>query len=157
MNTRWTQQEIDILRREWRSQTPARIIAEKLGRPLRATYVKAHRLGLPCKSQPSEINLSKTDAMWLKNNFPHMATKFCAMRLGISHRSVIRQARMMGLVKTEKFMKECQEYTSRKAKESHIKNGTYPPKGILNENIAKGAPYRFKPGHKPENKKQPCQ
>lgn len=47
-------------------------------------------------------------------------------------------------------MKDCQRYTAKKAKQSHLKNGTYPPKGFIIPNSEK---YRFKPGHKSFNKR----
>ncbi len=77
-----------------------------------------------------------------------MATEICAMKLGISHRSVVRQARRLGVEKTPQFMKECQAHTSKKARESHLKNGTYPAKGWYSPNLQKGEIYQFKPGHK---------
>ena len=99
--------------------------------------------------QPCKIHLTPQQELWLKLNFPHMATKICALILGISHRSVIRQARRLGVVKTEQFMKECIAHTCKKAKESHLKNGTYPQKGYYSPNLQKGQKYQFKPGHKP--------
>lgn len=142
---RWTDAEVELLRQLWKSSKPARIIAEQLGRPLRAVYVKAHNLGLPKKKDPNQIQLSDSDIRWLKLNYPHMRTVICAMKLGISLRSCVRLARKLGVEKTPQFMKECQAFTARKAKESHLANGTYPPKGFI---IPGGEMFRFKPGHK---------
>lgn len=155
---RWSKQEIEILRTEWKTGLPARVIAERLGRPLRAVYVRAHRLrqtdGLPKKDDPNKIKLSQSDQWWLRQNYPHIRTEICALKLGISLRSCVRLARKLGVEKTALFMKEAQAFTARKAKESHLAHGTYPPKGVINENIAKGKAYRFKPGHKPNQKKK---
>lgn len=151
---RWSEQEVEMLRAEWKSSKPAREIAERLGRPLRAVYMKAHHLGLPKKDDPNKIKLSQSDQWWLRQNYPHMRTEICALKLGISLRSCVRMARKLGVEKTAQFMKETQAFTARKAKESHLAHGTYPPKGIINENIAKGEAYRFKPGHKSTRKKK---
>ena len=47
-------------------------------------------------------------------------------------------------------MKDCQLHTAKKAKQSHLANGTYPPKGFVVPGREK---YYFKKGHKPNNKK----
>lgn len=147
MSTRWSQEEIDELRRLYASTMTAQQIADVIGRPLRAVYVKAHKLGLPAKSDPNKIKLDTEQTQWLRRAYPHIRTEICATRLGISPRSVVRIARKMGLTKTTEFMKDSQAYTARKAKESHLRNGTYPPKGVVNDNLKKGAPFRYKPGH----------
>ena len=56
------------------------------------------------------------------------------------------------LEKTAEFMADCQRYAAEKAKESHLANGTYPPKGIVSENLKKGEAFRFKSGHAGKNK-----
>lgn len=143
---RWTKDEEDELRVLYGSMTGPEL-AIHFGTTTQALYVKCRKMGLK-KEQPNKIHLSGSQESWMRINYPHMSTEICALILGISHRSVTRQARRLGLQKTDQFMKECQSHTSKKAKESHLKNGTYPPKGVVNDNIAKGAPYRFKPGHK---------
>lgn len=145
MKRLWTEQEIDMLRALWRTSKPACIIAEEIGRTLQAVRVKAHKLGLPKKGAPNKIRLDSRDLLWLKLNYPHMRNEICALKLGISLRSCVRLARKLGVNKTPQFMKECQAFTSRKAKESHLRNGTYRPKGFI---IPGGEKYRFKPGHK---------
>lgn len=146
MKRLWSQQEKEMLQNLWTIPgMSAADIAMRLHRPLRAVYMKAHKMRLPRKSDPKTVLLSPHQKLWLKLNFPHMRTQICADHLGISLRSCIRQARNLGLEKTPQFMKECQAVTARLAKESHLRNGTYPPKGVVNENIAKGAPFRFTP------------
>lgn len=147
MKKRWTKAEENELRELYGSQT-AEALALHFGTTKLALYQKCNKLGLK-KEQPNKIHLSPQQELWLKLNFPHMATKICALILGISHRSVIRQARRLGVVKTEQFMKECIAHTCKKAKESHLKNGTYPQKGYYSPNLQKGQKYQFKPGHKP--------
>lgn len=144
MKRLWTEQEIEMLRSLWRTNKPARAIAEEIGRPLRAVYMKVHKLGLPKKDDPNKIKLNDWDLRWLMLNYPHMRTEICALKLGISLRSCVRIARKLGVEKTAQFMKECQAFTSLKAKESHLRNGTYPPKGFI---IPGSEQYRFKPRH----------
>lgn len=144
---KWTQAEEDELRALYGTMTgPA--LAVRFGTSISSVYQKCSKLGLK-KEQPNTIHLMPDQERWLKLNYPHMATEICALFLGISQSSVTRLARRLGLRKTEQFMKECLAHTAKCAKESHLKNGTYPAKGYYSPNLQKGAPYRFKPGHKP--------
>lgn len=142
---RWTKEEIYILKCMWgRADVNAAAVAEAVGHPLRATYMKAHKLGLPKKPDPNTIRLTGGQQLWLRLNYPHMRNELCAGHLGMSVSSCVRWARRLGLEKTAEFMRECQAFTTRMAKESNIRNGTYPPKGVVNANLAKGERYRFK-------------
>lgn len=142
----WTKTEEDELRELYGSMT-AEALAIRFGTTKGAIYQKANKLKLG-KDQPNKIRLTREQEIWMRCHFPHMATEICALMLGISHRSVIRLARKLGLNKTEQFMKECQAHTSKRAQESHLKNGTYPAKGYYSPNLQKGREYQFKPGHK---------
>ena len=99
------------------------------------------------------ITLDTEQQIWLRQNYPHVRSEICALRQDISLRSVVRIAGKMGVHKTPQYMRESQAYAARKAKESHIRNGTYPPKGVIHPNLVKGAAYKFKPGHAPTRKK----
>lgn len=140
---RWDAERNQELRDLYKTMT-ARELAAHFGTSKHAVWVQAHKLGLH-KSQPNKIQLTREQELWLRLNFPHMANIICAMILGISQRSLVRQARRLGLEKTEQFMRECQAHTSKKAKESHLKNGTYPAKGYYSPNLQKGEKYQFKP------------
>lgn len=147
----WTQDEKALLATLWsRSDISAADIAARIGRPRQAVYVKASRMGLPPKPDPNKIRLTREQKLWLRLNYPHMRTRICADHLGVSLRSCVRLARRLGVKKTPEFMKECQAVTARLAKESHLRNGTYNPKGVLPANFAGSEIYRFKP--KDENK-----
>lgn len=147
MRKKWTQAEEDELRALYGTMT-ASVLAVRFGTTTKALYQKCFKLGLK-KEQPNTIHLTSEQQRWMRLHYPHMATEICALILGISPKSVTRQARRLGLQKTELFMKECQAHMAKRAKESHLKNGTYPAKGYYSPNSQKGEPYRFKPGHKP--------
>lgn len=118
-------------------------VARVLGTTKRAVYKKAHELGLH-KKQPHAIVLTAQQEGWLVRNYPHISTGVCATILGISLRTVDRNARRLGLSKTDTYIRESQLHAAAKAKESHIRNGTYPPKGYYSPNLRKGEPYQFK-------------
>lgn len=141
---RWTDTEVAELRRLKPTHTN-RELADIFGTTPGAIAQKCNDIGIKRGEQPNTIHLTQQQELWLKLNFPHMANIICALILNISPRSVVRQARRLGLQKTPQFMKEAQTHTAKCAKESHLKNGTYPPKGVVNANIAKGAPFKFKP------------
>lgn len=90
-----------------------------------------------------KIVLTPKQERWLTNHFKHTKNSECAERLGISLRSVVRIARKLGLAKSRQFMARCQRETAEAAKVSHLRNGTYPPKGFK---IPKSDVGQFKPG-----------
>lgn len=141
----WTKEADEKLRLLYKTTPPlTRVeIATKLGTTAQAVAVRASRLKIK-KGQPNAKPLTDEQKRWLRLNFPHMATEICALMLGISNRTCVRRARELGLQKTPQFMKEAQAHTAKKAKESHLKNGTYRPKGYI---IPGSEKYRFKPGH----------
>ncbi len=138
---KWTKERNEELRALYTSKTGPEL-AEHFGTSVQAVYVQAHKIGLN-KPQPNKIELSREREWWLRRNFPHMSNGICALILGISPRSVVRQARRLGLEKTAQFMRECQAHTSKKARESHLKNGTYPAKGYYSPNLQRGEKYQF--------------
>lgn len=139
----WTPEEIEDLRKIYKSTT-ADQLAQHFGKSKKAIQLKCFRLGLKKGYGHSKIRLNDRDCLWLRLNFPHIRNEICATYLGISLRTVNRIAPEMGLKKTEQFMKECHAFTSRKAHESHIRNGTYPAKGFYSPNLRKGKMYQFK-------------
>ncbi len=148
---RWTEAEEAELKARYRTETAAEI-GQRIGRPIQAVRLKAWRLGLGLGQRRGAENkcykrLTQEQEWLLRREYPHVATKVLAVMLGLSPRTVIRRARAMGLEKTAQFMRESQRHTAKKAQESHLKNGTYPERGVVNENLKKGEAYRFKPGH----------
>lgn len=141
---RWTDEEVEELRHIFHTMT-AKQLAERFGTTAMAINQKCYKLGLKKGYDHARIRLSREDRLWLQLNFPHMSNEICAMKLGVSLRTVVRLARWYGFNKTPQFMKECQAHTARKAKESHLRNGTYPAKGWYSPNLQKGEKYQFKP------------
>lgn len=90
-----------------------------------------------------KITLTEKQEKWLKTHFLHTKNAEIAEKLGISETSVHRIVRVLGLKKSPQFMAKCMRATVEAAKQSHIKNGTYPPKGYAIPNREKT---QFKPG-----------
>ena len=143
MNRRWTD-EMDAELRRLYPTTTAPGLARHFGVTTGAVRQRLRRIGLRRKEQPGKIHLTLEQQMWMRRNYPGMATAICALYLGVSESSVKRIACAMGLRKTEQFMREAQAHAARRARESHLRNGTYPPKGWYSPNLQKGQQYRFK-------------
>lgn len=142
MNRRWTDEMDGELRRLY-TTTTAPELARRFGVTPGTLRQHALRIGLRRKEQPGKIHLTLEQQMWMRRNYPDMANAICALYLGVSVSSVIRLARRMGLQKTAQFMREAQAHAARRARESHLRNGTYPPKGWYSPNLQKGAAHRF--------------
>ena len=80
---------------------------------------------------------------WMKVHFKHTKNDEIMARFGWTHSTMHRIARSLGLKKSPQFMRKCQMATSRAAKESHLRNGTYPPKGYR---IPRSEEFGFKKG-----------
>ena len=143
MNRRWTDKMDAELRRLYPTTT-APGLARHFGVTTGAVRQRLRRIGLRRKEQPGKIHLTLEQQMWMRRNFPGMANSICALYLGVSESSVKRIAYAMGLQKTAQFMREAQAHAAKRAKESHLRNGTYPPKGWYSPNLQKGQQYRFK-------------
>lgn len=92
------------------------------------------------------IILTDRQEAWLVRHFKHTKNDEITLRLGISHSTLHRFARKLGLRKTPQFMRKCLLGTAAKARESHIRNGTYPPKGYI---VPRSREFRFKKGETP--------
>ena len=92
------------------------------------------------------ITLTPEQERWLVKHFKHTRNEEIGERLGISQSSLHRFARELGLTKTRQFMRKVQRNAADKAKESHLRNGTYPPKGYR---IPRSEEFQFKAGVTP--------
>ena len=91
----------------------------------------------------SKITLTPEQERWLVAHFKHTKNEEIGERLGISQSSLHRFARELGLTKTKQFMRKVQKNAADKAKASHLRNGTYPPKGYR---IPRSEEFGFKKG-----------
>lgn len=82
----------------------------------------------------------------LRKIFGNTTNDAIMLKLDISFSTLHRAARALGLTKTRRFMRRCQRNAADKARDSHIINGTYPPKGYI---IPGSERYRFKAGETP--------
>lgn len=80
---------------------------------------------------------------YLVRHFKDTDNEYLAMKLGISETVLHRFARRFGLKKTRAHMKRMQMECAMAAKASHLKHGTYPPKGYV---IPRSEEFRFKKG-----------
>lgn len=149
----WSDAEIATLRQMYPRHL-FREIAERLGRSRQAVAVKACKLGLKKSIHPSKVIIPDSELMWFRLNYAHLTNKLLCMRLKIGESTLHRLARKYRLTKSREFMKDCQAFTAKKAYESHVKNGTFPPKGVPHPNFAGSEKYQFKPGHKPIKRKR---
>ena len=96
-----------------------------------------------------KIILSDKEIAYLVKHFKHTKNTELAAKLNIGERSVVRLARKLGLTKTPQFIHKCQREMTDAAHASHLRNGTYPPKGFI---IPKSEEGRFKKGVTPEQR-----
>lgn len=83
---------------------------------------------------------------YLVRHFKDTDNEYLAIRLGISETVLHRFARRFGLKKTKAHMRQMQHEAAAAAKASHLKHGTYPPKG---HRIPRSEEFQYKPGDKP--------
>ena len=74
--------------------------------------------------------LTEKQLEWLERHFKHTKNEDIMKRLSISHSSLHRLARRLGLKKSPQHKARMLEYATRRANESNESNGTYPPKGF---------------------------
>lgn len=142
MRNKWTENECELLRTHY-GKMPTKLIAELVGKSHNSVSLKAHKLGIAF-NYVNKVEANPDSLRWLKRNFPHMANEICATYLGLSLRTVVRLARKYNLEKTEQFMREAQAHAAQRAHQSHLRNGTYPPKGFI---IPNSEQFRFKKRH----------
>lgn len=71
---------------------------------------------------------------WMRSNYPHLSNVICAIYLGVHPRTVSRMARRLGLEKSPEYLRDCKEYSLKKAKEQNSKR----LKGWYSPNLQKG-------------------
>lgn len=93
--------------------------------------------------------LTPKQEAWLVRHFKHTKNAEIAERLGVCVRTVNRLATIYGLKKTPQFRHKTQLEAAAAAKLSHLRHGTYPPKGYI---IPRSEEFQFRPGEKPKDR-----
>lgn len=92
-----------------------------------------------------KITLTEKQEKWLVAHFKHTKNDEIMLKLGLSHSTLHRIARELGLKKTPQFMRKCQEATTQAAWRVNRANH-WPPKGYQIPNSGKNG---FKKGVTP--------
>jgi hypothetical protein len=145
----WTYMDEEKLRTLYQSCT-CEEIARKLGRTVRATFVKAQRMGL--KKHHHGTEWTPRMLKLLNDFFPIMFNKPLAQWIGVSPRTLIRKARQLGLEKRPGFLEDRRHDIAKLASEGLKRCGNVPsrfPKGVRSNPAGE-----FKKGHveSPETK-----
>lgn len=75
------------------------------------------------------VNIDDNAKRWIIKHYIHTKNQEIKDRFGLTDGWLHRFARENGLKKSTQFIHKCQRDAAEAAKASHIKNGTYPPKG----------------------------
>lgn len=102
-----------------------------------------------------KVELTPQQKAWIIKHFRHTKNDEIKAKFGLTDGTLHRFAREHGLTKSTQFVRKCQAASARAAYESHLRNGTFPPKGYQIPNSAEGG---FKPGEpRKETPKQKAQ
>ena len=96
-----------------------------------------------------KITLTPDQEAYLVRHYKNTKNDALMEKLGLKFSTFHRIVRSLGLKKTKQFMKKVQRATADAAKASHLKNGTYPPKGYR---IPRSEEFQYKPGDTPWSK-----
>ena len=119
------------------------------GMTRRAIYSAAHRYGVSrAYREPANKHIwSPQELKYLTVNFHNTENEDLADHLGISVRSVCRQASKLGLRKSKSFMRRTQLECSRAAQYFGRKTGRFEAmKGVYTSNLQAGRVTRFQEG-----------
>ena len=137
-----TQDFKEEVRRLKKEGVPRKEIADRFGLSLKAVeHILYDKPVLLTGTKGRE--LTEKELRWFIKHYQHTRNDEIQVKLNITYSSLHRIARQYGLKKSRQFMKRTQEEATRKAKESHEMNGTYPPKGYI---ITKSEEFRLKKG-----------
>lgn len=152
MLRKWTDAEVARMKEMMQNGCHSSEIAAALGRTEKAIEHKKSQLRHPKpktshNTSTQKIELTPQQKSWLIRHFKHTKNDVIMAKLGLSHSKLHRLAREFGLTKTRQFIRKTQQECTAAAKESHLRNGTYPPKGYR---IPKSGENCFQPGVTPE-------
>ena len=93
--------------------------------------------------------ITEQQKKWIIKHFKNTKNDEIIIKIGISNSTLHRFARANGLHKTKQFKTKCQLLAAEMAKQSHLRNKTYPQKGFR---IPKSEENYFKSGVTPEKR-----
>lgn len=98
MNRVWTEEELEILRRDREAKIPVPVTAAKLGRPVPATYARARLIGTLVQPHQSWDEVSVTRLRELVLADPPMTDKHIAAELGRTVTQIRWKMQDLGLI-----------------------------------------------------------
>lgn len=110
----WTNEDLEIFLKEYKT-ADIKKLCKKLNRTPSALYSKAIKLGIvrePTAIKPIRRKLlTDEEYLWFKRNYAELSNKTIAVILKLTVPSVKRLALRYGLRKSERYRKECKEYS----------------------------------------------
>lgn len=78
-----------------------------------------------------KVTFTDDDLQYIRDHYADTHNEELAAHFNCGWRTIVRRAAEMGLKKSPEFMRQCQRHTAEAAKNSHLRHGTYPPKGFV--------------------------
>ncbi|NBJ12388.1 hypothetical protein [Microvirga arsenatis] len=129
MNRVWTEEELDILRRDREAKVPVPVTAAKLGRPVPATYARARLIGTLVQPHQSWDEASVARLRELVSSDPPMTDKRIAAALGRTVTQIRWKMQDLGLIGVRDLSKlaKLTAAESGRSKSSKPKSSKAPP------------------------------
>jgi hypothetical protein len=122
MNRVWTEEELDILRRDRAEKVPVPVTAAKLGRPVPATYARARLIGTLVQQHQPWDEASVIRLRDLVLNDPPMTDKRIAAELGRTVTQIRWKMQDLGLIGVRDLSKLAKVTASETVRPKTVKN-----------------------------------